>query len=151
MFYFFTFFSDHEEEKDIKVKEAITHVVKCDVNKENLTDPLVVPPGDCLISAWLLKCISKDKEDYVQNLRKFLKFLKPRGRLILFGVLNGTYYTIGKEKFHLFTYDENLIQEVLTGEGFRVNQCEVLQSKVKSDITDYKGILFLMAHKEQQV
>lgn len=131
----------------MKLKTTIKHIVKCDLERENLTDPLVLPQADCLISAWLLECISKDKEDFIKHLKKFLKCLKPGGHLILLGVLNGTYYTVGEQKFHILKYDENFLQKALTGEGLTIDDCEVLPTSIETDLTDYKSTGILVAHK----
>ncbi|XP_075696704.1 nicotinamide N-methyltransferase-like [Rhinoderma darwinii] len=139
------------KEKEMKLKTAIKHIVKCDIEKENLTDPLVLPQADCLITAWLLESLSKDKEDYIKNLRRFLTFLKPKGQLILFGTLNATYYTVGEEKFHSFKTNESFIRETLTGEGLIIDQCEILPRKAKSDLSDYDSIVFITAHRGQQI
>ncbi|KAG8568495.1 hypothetical protein GDO81_014023 [Engystomops pustulosus] len=140
--------SDQLEDKEGKVRSALQHVVKCNLEKENMTEPIDLPPADCIISSWLLDVISKDRDDYVRYLRKFLRLLKPGGHLILLGLVEGTYYTVGEHKFHVFKYDENVAKEVLVGEGFTIDFCEVKKRTVESDLTDYKGFFFIVAHKE---
>ncbi|XP_056400407.1 nicotinamide N-methyltransferase-like isoform X2 [Hyla sarda] len=137
-----------DEEKELTLKTTIKQVVRCNLEKENLIHPLDLPQADCLISAWLLECVSKDKEEYIKNLKKVVKFLKPGGHLILLGALNGTYYTVGEETFHLLTYDEIFAKETLTGEGFTIDDCEVLPRTAESDMTDYTSTMILIAHKD---
>ncbi|XP_075047517.1 nicotinamide N-methyltransferase-like [Mixophyes fleayi] len=141
--------SDQCEDKEIKLKTAIKQIVKCDIEKENLTDPVVLPQADCVISAWLLELISKDQDDYIRYLKKITKLLKPGGQLILFGVLNATYFMIGQDRFHYFKYDENYARKVLTGEGFIIDHCDVLKRKAVSDLSDYQGVIFITAHKKK--
>ncbi|KAG8539340.1 hypothetical protein GDO81_021046, partial [Engystomops pustulosus] len=136
------------QDKEGKVRSAMQHVVKCNLEKENMTEPIDLPPADCIISAWLLDVICKDKDDYIKYLRKFLKLLKPGGHLILVGSLEVTYFKIHKEKFHCFTYDEKFVREVLVGEGFKIDNCNVSRRTVESDLIDHKGVIFIAAHKE---
>ncbi|XP_040182034.1 nicotinamide N-methyltransferase-like [Rana temporaria] len=135
------------EGKDLRLKAAIKHVLKCYDDKENITDPLVLPPADCVLVATVLDVISKDKDDYIRNLQKFTKLLKPGGQLLLYGALNATYYMVGKDKFHLFNYDENFIRKAIEQEGFVINHFQVRPRKTESDLTDFKAVIFISAHK----
>ncbi|XP_068099307.1 nicotinamide N-methyltransferase-like [Hyperolius riggenbachi] len=141
--------SDDCEAKEMKLKSAITHVVKVDPETETLTDLIGVPQADCVIALALLDAICKDQEDYMRNLRKIIKLLKPGGHLILIGGTNATYYTVGEHKFHMFTYDENFVRNALVAEGMIVLQCDVTPRKSESHLTDYDGILFLTACKQK--
>ncbi|KAG8568493.1 hypothetical protein GDO81_014022 [Engystomops pustulosus] len=136
--------SDHIRDKDEKVKSAICHVVKCNFEKENMTEPIDLPPADCIISAWLLDVICKDKENYVRYLRKFSKLLKPGGHLILVGSLNAT---VGKDRLHMFTYDEDFARKALVGEGFTIDCCVIKRRTNVSDVIDYKAVIYIAAHK----
>ncbi|XP_069803672.1 indolethylamine N-methyltransferase-like [Dendropsophus ebraccatus] len=131
-----------------KVRSAIQHLVQCNLEKENMTDPIVLPPADCIISAFLPDVICKDKDDYIRNLRKFSEMLKPGGHLILLGGLDMTYLTVGKDKFHALTYDEEFVRKALVGEGFVIDDCKVKRRTYASDLIDHKGVIFITAHKK---
>ncbi|XP_056399655.1 indolethylamine N-methyltransferase-like [Hyla sarda] len=141
--------SDQLLNKEEKVRSVVQHVMKCDVEQENMTDPIVLPPADCIISAWLLDKISKDQDDYIRYLRKFSGLLKPGGHLILIGCLDTTYFTVGKEMFHFLTYDEDFVRKALVGEGFVIDNCVVKKRTAVSDLIDYKAGIFIAAHKEK--
>ncbi|XP_075047541.1 nicotinamide N-methyltransferase-like [Mixophyes fleayi] len=141
--------SDQCEDKDMRLKTAITKIVKCDMEKKNLTDSVVLPQADCVISATILEASSKDQDDYIRSLRKIIALLKPCGCLILVGILNATYYVNGKDRFNLFKYDENFLRNVLAGEGFIIDHCDVLRRKAVSDLTDYDSIIVIAAHREK--
>ncbi|KAM3923155.1 nicotinamide N-methyltransferase-like [Leptodactylus fuscus] len=136
------------EDKEVKVRSSMQHVVKCDLEKENMTEPIVLPPADCIISAWLLDVISKDHDDFIRYLRKFSRLLKPGGHFILIGCLGRTYYMVGKDKFHGLNYDEEFARKALEGEGFIINVCKVHKRTAVSDLIDYKAIVFIVAHKK---
>ncbi|XP_063799783.1 nicotinamide N-methyltransferase-like [Pseudophryne corroboree] len=140
--------SDQCQGEDVTLKTAITKIIKCDFNKENITDPEVLPPADCVISAWLLDLINKDKDDYIRNIRKFIKLLKPDGTLILVGSLNNTYIKIGQDKIHVFKYDENFVRQVLADEGFIIDHCAVQNRTAVSDAIDYSALVVIVAHRK---
>ncbi|CAN2391309.1 hypothetical protein PRIEUP_LOCUS1348 [Pristimantis euphronides] len=92
--------SDVSQDKEIRLKAAVKQIMKCDLQKENLTAE-TLPQTDCVITAGFLDVTCEDHEKFEQNLKKILNFLKPGGHLILFGVRNATYMIVGKEKFHV--------------------------------------------------
>ncbi|XP_063798053.1 nicotinamide N-methyltransferase-like [Pseudophryne corroboree] len=140
--------SEQCQDKHMTLKTAITKIMKCDIGNENLTDPEVFPPADCVISALMLDYISKDQDDYLSNFRKFVKLLKPEGTLLLFGLLNTTYMMIGQDKVHMFRYDEKFARKVLTDEGFVIDHCAVHKRTAVSDLSDYEAVIFITAHRE---
>ncbi|XP_063797921.1 nicotinamide N-methyltransferase-like [Pseudophryne corroboree] len=140
--------SDQCQDKDMTLKTAITKIMKCDIDNENLTDPEVLQPADCVISAGFLDLISKDQDDYINNFRKLVKLLKPEGYLLLIGLLNTTYKMVGQEKIHVFRYDEKFARKVLTDEGFVIDHCAVKKRKVVSYLSDYEAVIFITAHRK---
>ncbi|XP_069803859.1 nicotinamide N-methyltransferase-like isoform X2 [Dendropsophus ebraccatus] len=138
---------DQSQDKDGKVRSAIQHVVFCDIEKENMTDPIVLPQADCIMIAWLLDDISKDQEDYIRYLRKFSRLLKPGGHLIIIGCLERTYTRVGKDKLRALHYNEDFVRNALVGEGFVIDYCNVKKRTSVSYLTDYKGVIFIAAHK----
>ncbi|XP_068099295.1 nicotinamide N-methyltransferase-like [Hyperolius riggenbachi] len=141
--------SDQCEAKEMKLKSTITHVVKFDIESDALTYLVGVPQADCVITTWLLDKICKTQDDYMRNLRKILKLLKPGGHLILLGLTNASYYTVGEHKFHYFTYDEKFARDALVREGMTILQCEDTPRTSESPLIDYGGILFIMACKQK--
>ncbi|XP_075695274.1 nicotinamide N-methyltransferase-like [Rhinoderma darwinii] len=141
--------SDQFQDQAAKLRSAIQHVVKYDPEKENMTDPLVLPPADCVISVLLLDLISKDQDDYIRYLRKLSMLLNPGGHLMLMGCLDTTYFTVGKDKFHIFTYDEDFVRKALVGEGFIIDYCNTKERTAVSDLVDYQAVMIIAAHKEK--
>ncbi|XP_063813752.1 nicotinamide N-methyltransferase-like [Pseudophryne corroboree] len=140
--------SDQCPDNHMTLKSAITKIMKCDIDNENLTDPEVLPPADCVISAWILETISKDEDDYIRSFRNIVKLLKPEGYLILFGVLNITYAMVGQDRVHVVRYDEKFVRKVLTDEGFIIDHCAVQKRTADSDLSDYEAIIFITARRE---
>ncbi|KAG8583444.1 hypothetical protein GDO81_008415 [Engystomops pustulosus] len=114
-----------------------------------MTEPIDLPPADCIINVCLLDIISNDQDDFIRNLRKFSKLLKPGGHFIFIGLLGITCFTLHKEKFHMLTYNEDFVRKAFIGEGFTIDFCEVKKRTAESDLTDYKGVIFIAAHKQK--
>ncbi|XP_068102593.1 indolethylamine N-methyltransferase-like [Hyperolius riggenbachi] len=139
--------SAETQDKDEQLKTAISHVISCDFENENITYPVELPLADCVTSLWILDVISKDEEDYMRNLEKFSKLLRPGGHLILVGVLNASYITAGRETFHVFGYDESFVVNALQKLGFVIDYCAVQRRKNESKLLDYKAVIFITACK----
>ncbi|XP_069596813.1 nicotinamide N-methyltransferase-like [Ranitomeya imitator] len=143
--------TDLLQDKEGNVKSALQHIMKCDLEKENIMEPMVLPPADCIISALLLDFICRNQDDYLSYLRKFSRLLKPGGHIILLGFIEATYVTVGKDKIHLFSCDEDFVRKTLVDAGFVIDNCKVKKRNVVSDLTDYKNVLFIVAHKEKEL
>ncbi|XP_071969428.1 nicotinamide N-methyltransferase-like [Engystomops pustulosus] len=141
--------SEQIEDKQGKVRSALQHVIKCNLGKENMTEPIDLPPADCIISALLLEHICKDQDDYIKYIRKFSRLLKPGGHIIIFGAVGALYLTVGEHKIQVFNYDEEFARKTLVGEGFVIDSCEVKNRSNVSDLIDYVGVIFIAAHKEK--
>ncbi|KAM4015601.1 indolethylamine N-methyltransferase-like [Anomaloglossus baeobatrachus] len=140
--------SEQTQERENKVRSALQHVVKCNLEKRNMVDPIVLPPADCIISAFLIEFISKDKDEYMRNVRKFSRLLNPGGHIILIGCLGGTYATAGTDTFHILNHDEDFARKALVDAGFKIDDCKVKKRTNVSDLIDYKAVIFIAAHKE---
>ncbi|KAM8939575.1 nicotinamide N-methyltransferase-like [Pelodytes ibericus] len=136
------------QEKEEALRRKMKHVLKCDFDKENLTDPITLPKADCIVTTWMLDCVSKDHAAFCSNLRKISSLLKPGGHLILFGDINVTYYMIGSEKFHILTYDEEFLRSSLEDARFKIQRYEATDRKTNSGIVDYDKIVRITAVKE---
>ncbi|XP_075462670.1 indolethylamine N-methyltransferase-like [Ascaphus truei] len=137
--------------KEDKVRRAVKQVVKWDVSKDNPLDPVVLPQVDCVLSLWVLHIISRDKEAYRSNLRKFSSLLKIGGHLLLFGVFNGKYYKIDEHKFFILPYDEMFLREALRDAGYVIENMDVLPSKKGCNMVDYENLVYVIARKEREV
>ncbi|XP_068102589.1 indolethylamine N-methyltransferase-like [Hyperolius riggenbachi] len=135
------------EDKDQQLKASISHVISCDFDNENITYPVVLPLADCITTLGIIEAISEDEDDYMGNLEKISKLLKPGGHLMLIGLLNASYYVIGGEKFHMFTCDESFVRNALCKLGFVIDYCAVKRRRNESTAIDYKAIMFLTACK----
>ncbi|KAM4015595.1 indolethylamine N-methyltransferase-like [Anomaloglossus baeobatrachus] len=140
--------SDQFQEKGGQVRSAVRHIMKCDLRNDNIVDPVTLPLADCILVGCFLDFISKNQDEFEDYLRKISKLLKPGGYLIFCGMLGASYVTVGKDKFHIFNYDENVAKKAMIAKGFVIDDCQVQKRTVVSDLTDYKGMVFIAAHKQ---
>ncbi|KAM5163682.1 indolethylamine N-methyltransferase-like [Mantella aurantiaca] len=138
---------DQHQEKESRLKSSIKQILKCDFEEENITSPVELPLADCVISVWMLEPISKNEDEYMRNLEKIVKLLKPGGHLLLFSGTNATYYTAGGERFYGFTHDEDFVKNALSKLGLVIDYCAVQRRRNVSDFIDYKSVMFTVAIK----
>ncbi|XP_073459492.1 indolethylamine N-methyltransferase-like [Aquarana catesbeiana] len=138
---------DQLQEQEIRIRSSVKHILKCDFDQENITSPVLLPLADCIISAWLLETISKNEDEYMRNLEKISKLLKPRGHLLLIGVLDTTYGVVGEERIHCFKYNEDFVKNVLSKLGLVIDYCAVQRRSNVSDLIDYGAVIFVAAQK----
>ncbi|MEE6513191.1 hypothetical protein FKM82_020727 [Ascaphus truei] len=137
--------------KEDKVRRVIKQVVKWDVTKDNPLDPVALPQVDCVLSLWALNVISRDKEAYRSNLRKCASLLNIGGHLLLFAVLNMTYYVVNEHKFFMLSCDEKFLREALRDAGFVIENMDVLPSRKDCDLVDFDHLAYVIACKEREV
>ncbi|KAM5163577.1 indolethylamine N-methyltransferase-like [Mantella aurantiaca] len=138
---------DQLQEKECRLKSSIKQILKCDFEQENITSPVELPLADCVISVWMLESISKNKDEYIRNLEKILKLLKPGGQFLLFSFTEGTYFTAGGQRFYGFTQDEDFVKNTLSKLGLVIDYCAVQRRRNVSNLTDYKSSMFTVAIK----
>ncbi|KAM3924708.1 nicotinamide N-methyltransferase-like [Leptodactylus fuscus] len=138
-------------EKEETLKRKIKYIMRCDLKKKNPTEPFHLPKADCLMTLYLIGHSSKDKEAYCENLRKLSSLINVGGRLLLVGSFNIQFFTIGGDKFHSLTIDEDFLRTALTDGGFTVEHLETLDSKVTSGIAKYDCLFLACALKIREV
>ncbi|KAM5164193.1 indolethylamine N-methyltransferase-like [Mantella aurantiaca] len=138
---------DQLQEKESRLKSSIKQILKCDFEEENITSPVELPLADCVICVWILEAISKNEDEYMRNLEKMLKLLKPRGHLLLFSAIDITYVTAGGERLHAFAHDESFVKNALSKLGLVIDYCAVQRRCNVSHLIDYKAVMFTVVHK----
>lgn len=138
---------DQHEDIEMRLKSSIKQVLKCDFEQANITSPVVLPLADCVISGLLIDNISKNEVDYMRNLEKITKLLKPGGHLLLFSLIDKSYMIVRGERFHFFKYNESFVKNALDKLGLVIDYCAVKRRRYMSDLNDCKAIMFTVAHK----
>lgn len=134
-------------EKQEKVRKKVRQVLKCDVTKANPTDPVSLPPADCIVSTLCLEAACKDLDTFRSALKHIGALVKPGGHLVMVTVLRETYYAFNKQVFSCLRLEKNTVEEAVEGAGFDVKFSEV-QTYGPGDIrTDCEAVLSLVARK----
>ncbi|XP_073459514.1 indolethylamine N-methyltransferase-like isoform X2 [Aquarana catesbeiana] len=138
---------DQLQEQEMRLRSSIKQILKCDYEQENVTSPVLLPLADCVIGASILEMISKNEDEYMKNLEKTIKLLKPGGQLLLFAVLDATYWFVGAERFHCFKCNEEFVKNAFGKLGLVIDYYTVKRRCNVSDLADYKAILFIVGRK----
>ncbi|KAM5163582.1 indolethylamine N-methyltransferase-like [Mantella aurantiaca] len=138
---------DQLQEKESRLKSSIKQILKCDYEQENITSPVELPLADCVIDIVILNSVSKNEDEYMRNVEKISKLLKPGGYLILISPIDATYITAGGERFHILPVDEAFVKKVLSKLGLVIDYCAVQRRRNVSDLTDYKALMFTVSIK----
>ncbi|KAM5163597.1 indolethylamine N-methyltransferase-like isoform 1-T1 [Mantella aurantiaca] len=138
---------DQHQKKESCLKSSIKQILKCDFEQENITSPVELPLADCIICVWILIYISKNEDEFMRNLEKILKLLKPGGHLLLISGIDTTYLTVGGVRLHAFKHDENFVKNTFSKLGLVIDYCAVQKRRNVSNLTDYKAVIFIVAHK----
>ncbi|XP_073459506.1 indolethylamine N-methyltransferase-like [Aquarana catesbeiana] len=138
---------DQLQEKEMRLRSSIMQILKCDFGQENISSPVLLPLANCIISMWILEVISKNEDEYLKNLEKIIKLLKPGGQLLLIAVLDTTYWFAGAERFHCFKCNEEFVKNAFGKLGLSIDYYSVQRRCNVSDIIDYKAMLFIVGRK----
>ncbi|XP_066460906.1 nicotinamide N-methyltransferase-like [Eleutherodactylus coqui] len=141
---------DKWQEKEEQLRKTIKGIIKWDNFENSSLNHQLFPKVDCVLCLWILNVVSKTKEEFQRNLKKFACCLKPGGHLILFSGVNVTYYMLGKHKFFILSVDRDFIRESVTNAGFVIEKEDYLSTKVTTDIVDYKGMAIILARKQSE-
>ncbi|XP_073457468.1 indolethylamine N-methyltransferase-like [Aquarana catesbeiana] len=135
------------QETEMRLRSSVKQILKCDFEQEDITSPVQLPLADCIISALILESISKNEDEYMKNLEKILKMLKCGGQLLLFGLVDSTYKTVKGKRIHRFKCNEEFVKNALGKLGLVIDYYAVKTRSNVSDLTDYRAVLFIVAHK----
>lgn len=130
------------------LRKCIVDIIPCDVNNVNPLDPHSCPPFDAIISSLTLEAANYDKEAYNTSVFNLSKLLKNGGVICIIGVINESFYMVGKEKFFCLELSKNDIELALTKAGF-VNVVWKIHELVAADVvSDYSASFVLTAVKK---
>jgi hypothetical protein len=123
----------------------------CDINDINC--PILSGPADqydIIVSCDCLEAACLTRDSYKQAMRRLVRVLKPGGLLILLGVIECSFYTVGNERFFSLVIDEQLVREALQEAGINLDQVHIENEKVENEnksLCDYNGCRAVSAIK----
>lgn len=138
-------------EKEEKLRKKVKQVLKCDVTKANPTEPVSLPPADCIVSTLCLEAACKDLATFRSALRNVGALVKPGGHLVMVTVLQETYYAFNNQVFSCLRLDKNMVEEAVEGAGFDVRFSEVQPCPPGNVGADCEAVLSLVARKRASI
>ncbi|XP_069828850.1 indolethylamine N-methyltransferase-like [Dendropsophus ebraccatus] len=143
--------SDGWIKKEEILRERFKRVIDCDIAADPLVAPGTLPPVDCLITTCGFEVISKDHEEFRNNLRKTAALLKVGGYLAIFVLINAKFYKVGEPLFHVLCFNEDFLRAALMDSGYVI---ESLESRPRVDYGGYMifdSLVYVRARKVREV
>ncbi|XP_069470318.1 nicotinamide N-methyltransferase-like [Ambystoma mexicanum] len=142
--------SEKWTQKEEKLRQRVKEVLKCDVTQSQPLGSLLLPSVDCLLSSLCLEGACKDHNTYRRAIKNISTLLKPRGHLVMTGVLEETYYGVGDHMFSSLFLDAGCVRNAVSEAGFIIKDFQELERPRNSthSISDYRGFFFVVACKE---
>ncbi|NXV14945.1 NNMT methyltransferase, partial [Cepphus grylle] len=138
-------------EKEEKLRKKVRQVLKCDVTKANPTEPVSLPPADCIVSTLCLEAACKDFATFRSALRNIGALVKPGGHLVMVTVLRETYYAFNNQVFSCLRLEKDVVEEAVEGAGFDVKFSEVQPCPPGNVCADCEAVLSLVARKHAPI
>ncbi|KAG8447452.1 hypothetical protein GDO86_014803 [Hymenochirus boettgeri] len=136
------------EEQEEKVRSAIRKVLKWDINQEDSLSSLQLPKADCVISFTYLELACKTHDMYRDRLKQLSSLLNVGGHLMLFVVINISYYIVGKHTFAALTCNEEFIREAIADSGLVIKNSGNIDRMFDSRLTDLEYFAHFVCVKE---
>ncbi|XP_054853295.1 nicotinamide N-methyltransferase-like [Eublepharis macularius] len=134
-------------QKEETVRKAIKRVLQCDLTQPNPLAPLSLPPADCLLSTFLLGVACKDLLTYHFALKNLSFLVKPGGHLVLFALLEESFYMVGQHRFSFLYLNQKSVEEAVKEAGFDIEWVEGTKLNFPSALSDVKRECVLVARK----
>ena len=127
-------------------------IISCDIKQEHPIGPTEEPaPFTVISTSFCLEAACETFTEYKMAIKKLANLLKLGGYLIITGVEDETFYTIGQHKWSALPVTMEQVKEALVEAGFVVLMAEREPTSVESiqnpTISDGKALLFLAAYK----
>ncbi|CAH1246318.1 NNMT [Branchiostoma lanceolatum] len=154
---FFKFVADLEgdssswEARQSHLRDAIKEVIPCDVTKPDPFAPRQYEEFDAVITTLCLEAACPDRESYSAAVRSITRLLKPGGTVVLSGVTNQTFYTVGGYKFFTLPIDSSFMREVFEKAGYvDINIKSFPATNLENNtVSDFDGFVILNAKKAE--
>ncbi|XP_068121188.1 indolethylamine N-methyltransferase-like [Hyperolius riggenbachi] len=135
------------KEKEEDLRKAVRGVVTWENYKTTPLDPKVIPEVDCVLSVYMLNTASETKEEFQSILKNLVSRLKVHGQLVLFTVIDMSFYKVNEHRFSIMPLDEKTVQESVINAGMVIKQSGLMKAAEPNDLVDYSGVYYILADK----
>ncbi|KAG7315801.1 hypothetical protein KOW79_020667 [Hemibagrus wyckioides] len=133
---------------EVKLRQKIKQVLKCNVLLENPFHLKSIEPADCVITSLCLEAACKDMQSYTDALCGVTKLLRPGGVLVMIGVLGESFYFVDEIHFSCLNLSEENIEDVVSKLGFTVQELAISPAEEQENkVSNYDAFFILVALK----
>uniref|UniRef100_A0A8C5RAE6 Nicotinamide N-methyltransferase n=1 Tax=Leptobrachium leishanense TaxID=445787 RepID=A0A8C5RAE6_9ANUR len=136
------------KEMENDLRSRVKRILKCDLTKENPTDPVILEKADCIINLYVMGAVCKNIDDYSLKLKRMSTMLKKGGCLLIVGSFNGSHYTVNGEKFNLLEFEEEDLRKIFKDGGYRIEHLEKTRKRSRDTSVHYEHVFVVCAIKE---
>ena len=105
-------------ERQEQVRKLVKAVVHCDLTQDPPIDKDYDKLYDVVISSMVVECIAQNYDEYNILMSRLSKLVKPGGLLLLYGVENNEFYTVGDFTFKNFPISSEMAMAAVKNAGF---------------------------------
>ncbi|KAF4075137.1 hypothetical protein AMELA_G00231140 [Ameiurus melas] len=128
---------------EVKLRQRVKQVLKCNLLSENIFYPESIEPADCVITSLCLEAACKDLPSYRDAFCRVAKLLRPGGSLIMVGVFGETFYCIDQIRFSCLKISRADVEDILRNLDFTVQEFNIFPAQDREN----KVFFFLVALK----
>jgi hypothetical protein len=103
---------------------------KCDIKQDKILSLDYLKKVDMIITSLCIEAVADTLEEYVCMIGRLSTMIKPGGHLIMFGVLEETFYKVEKQTLPCLSLTEKDIQTSLTKNNFEVLQMKTHRPEI---------------------
>ena len=132
------------QERAMKLRSLISQILPCDINQEVALRDCTLP-FDIVSTHLCLTAATSSVEQYVLNLRKLARLLRPGGMIVMTEPIGGTFYLVGSQRLpDLYVSSTEVVRESLLQAGF--TDVSIKTMKVRpTEVTDHVEYAFCTA------
>jgi len=131
-----------------RIRSSVKTVVHCDVLDDQVVPPEISKePYDVVLSCLTLETAATTKESYSAILGRIRKLLKPKGKLVLIGPIDCTYWKVGNNRFHCLQLQPEDIQRALEENNYGDIDFRIKTRSVDENLFDGNKVYFLHCTK----
>ena len=142
-----------------QVRKLTKAVVPCDITQDPPIESGYRREYDVVIASLVLTSSSRSQKDYLNNLKKLSKMVKPGGRIMIYEVersgTEGGFYVVGDAKFINASVTSDFVSEALKSAGFDDIVCKKCEKRAKPNTEgadpSVLGFFFLSGQKKTEI
>ncbi|CAH1776956.1 unnamed protein product, partial [Owenia fusiformis] len=139
--------SDHERIAT-EVREKLQEVLPCDARLQNPLYPNIREPYDVIMTSLTLEATCESIDQYNEAVVNMSKLIRQGGHLIMFGVLNESFYVVNGERFFCLRLKQEDVENALKLAGFEKIKTKVQGGPSSGVASDFEGVFFITCTKQ---